>query len=99
MPTVTKKDESPRTDLPLNVRSDDMEELVDYMAPLIMGKSDQTIFCQVNGENIRLQRGKMVKIKRKFKEVLDQSAQQEMAAYAFMEQAQRGSANALADLK
>lgn len=77
---------------------DPMEELVDYFAPVILGKADQTIFCQVNGENIRIKRGVPVKIKRKFKMVLDQSAEQEMAAYAFMEEAQKGSAKALADL-
>lgn len=78
--------------------NDPMEELVDYFAPVILGKADQTIFCQVNGENIRIKRGVPVKIKRKFKMVLDQSAEQEMAAYAFMEEAQKGSAKALADL-
>lgn len=78
--------------------TDPMEELVDYIAPLIVGKEDQAIFCQVNGENIRIQRGKKVRIKRKFKEVLDQSAEQEMAAYAFMEKVQRDSAKAAADL-
>lgn len=77
---------------------DDMEELVDYMAPVILGKADQTIFCQVNGENIRIKRGEKVKIKRKFKEVLDNAEAQEMAAYAYMEGAQRGSSRALADL-
>lgn len=79
-------------------KDDPMEELVDYFAPVILGKADQTIFCQVNGENIRIKRGVPVKIKRKFKMVLDQSAEQEMAAYAFMEEAQKGSAKALADL-
>lgn len=79
-------------------KDDPMEELVDYIAPLIVGKEDQTIFVQVNGENIRIQRGKKVRIKRKFKEVLDQSAEQEMAAYAFMEKVQRDSAKAAADL-
>lgn len=78
--------------------TDPMEELVDYIAPLIVGKEDQAIFVQVNGENIRIQRGKKVRIKRKFKEVLDQSAEQEMAAYAFMEKVQRDSAKAAADL-
>lgn len=79
-------------------KDDPMEELVDYIAPLIVGKDDQPIFVQVNGENIRIQRGKKVRIKRKFKEVLDQSVEQEMAAYAFMEKVQRDSAKAAADL-
>lgn len=83
---------------PPKEEADPMEELVDYIAPLIVGKEDQAIFVQVNGENIRIQRGKKVRIKRKFKEVLDQSAEQEMAAYAFMEKVQRDSAKAAADL-
>ncbi len=77
---------------------DNPEELVEYMAPVILGKTDQTVFSQVNGENIRIQRGKTVKIKRKFKEVLDHAAQQEMAAFAYMEDAQKSSSKALADL-
>lgn len=81
------------------VSADDMEELVEYTAPVILGKDDQTIFCQVNGENIRIQRGKRVMIKRKFKNVLEQSAEQEMAAFTYMENVQRGSAKAMADLK
>lgn len=80
------------------VQTDPAEELVEYMAPVILGKADQTLFVQVNGENIRIQRGKRVMIKRKFKEVLDHSAEQEMAAYAYMNEAQNGSAKALADL-
>lgn len=77
---------------------DPNEELVDYIAPVILGKADQTIFCQVNGENIRIKRGVHVKIKRKFKLVLDQSTEQEMAAYSYMEKAQKGSAKAIAEL-
>lgn len=76
----------------------DPEELVEYMAPVIMGKEDQTVFCQVNGENIRIRRGVKVRIKRKFVEVLDHAAQQEMAAFAYMNEAQKGSGKALADL-
>ena len=78
--------------------TDPMEELVEYMAPVILGKEDQTVFCQVNEENIRMRRGEAVTIKRKFKLVLDQSAQKEMAAFAYMSAAQKGSAKALADL-
>lgn len=95
----TKQKETRQTDDSVKEITDDpMEELVDYMAPVILGKADQTIFCQVNGENIRIKRGEKVKIKRKFKEVLDNAEAQEMAAYAYMEGAQRGSSRALADL-
>lgn len=77
---------------------DPMEELVDYMAPVILGKEDRPVFCQVNGENILIQRGVPVRIKRKFKLVLDQSFEQEMKAHAYMKAAQNGSAKALADI-
>lgn len=79
-------------------KSEDPEELVDYSAPVILGKADQTIYVAVNGENIRIKRGVQVKIKRKFKEVLDNADKQEMAAYQYMEAAQNGSAKAIADL-
>ena len=95
----TKQKETRQTDDSVKEITDDpMEELVGYMAPVILGKADQTIFCQVNGENIRIKRGEKVKIKRKVKEVLDNAEAQEMAAYAYMEGAQRGSSKALADL-
>lgn len=78
--------------------TDPMEELVEYTAPLIAGRSDRDIFVGVNGETIRIKRGETVRIKRKFKEVLDQAAKQEAEAYAYMEAAQRGSGKALKDL-
>lgn len=82
----------------VHTENDPMEELVEYTAPVILGKADQTIFVGVNGENIRIQRGVTVKIKRKFKEVLDNAEKQEMSAYSYMAEAQKGSAKALADL-
>lgn len=74
------------------------EELVEYMAPVILGKADRSIFVSVNGENVRIQRGKKVSIKRKFVEVLEHAAEQEVAAEAYMDAAQKGSAKALADM-
>ena len=87
----TKQKETRQTD-------DSVKEITDDPMEELLGKADQTIFCQVNGENIRIKRGEKVKIKRKFKEVLDNAEAQEMAAYAYMEGAQRGSSKALADL-
>lgn len=77
---------------------DPMEELVEYMAPVILGKTDRSIFVSVNGENIRIQRGKTVRIKRKFVEVLEHAAEQEMAAETYMDAAKQSSAKALAEI-
>lgn len=69
----------------------DPEDLVDYTAPLLPGGVDGSVFCAVNGETIRIQRGKSVKIKRKFVEVLENAAKQELEAYRYMRAAQKSS--------
>ena len=74
------------------------EELVEYMAPLIGAATKKDVIVGVNGETIRIKRGVPVKIKRKFLKVLRQAAAQEYAAYQVMEQAQKGSAVALAKM-
>lgn len=76
----------------------DMEALVEYMAPVMPDKLDQSIFAQVNGESIRIKRGEAVKIKRKFVEVLNNAAKQEMNAYAYMRTAREASGKSAADL-
>lgn len=96
-PAPEEKPEAPKS--AATPPEDDPDELVDYTAPIIMGKADQSIFVAVNGENIRIRRGVSVKIKRKFKEVLDNASEQEAAAYQYAVAAQSGSAKALADLK
>ena len=73
------------------------EELVEYTAPLAPG-SRQDVLVSVNGETIRIKRGSRVKIKRKFLKVLNQSADQEFAAYKEMEAAQRRSRRPMAEM-
>lgn len=73
------------------------EDLVEYTAPRL-GPRDQSVFVGVNGETIRIQRGKPVWIKRKFVEVLEHAQEQEELLLKSIENAQRSSSRALARL-
>ena len=53
------------------------EELVEIKLFKGDGKYKEDVFVSVNGENCVIQRGKRVKIKRKFAEVLDHSEHQD----------------------
>ena len=64
------------------------DELVDYVAPLMGSSTKRDVVVGVNGELIRIKRGVHVKIKKKFYDVLQQSADQEAAALRSMERAQ-----------
>ena len=72
----------------VNKKQDPNEELVDYMAPLMGSATRKEVVVGVNGELIRIKRGVRVKIKKKFYRVLQQAADQELAAYRTMERAQ-----------
>lgn len=74
------------------------DELVEYTAPLLGSPNKKDIIVGVNGETIRIKRGVPVKIKRKFLKVLQQAADQEMAAYKTMEQAQQQAHKAMSQL-
>ena len=74
------------------------DELVEYTAPLLGVPNKKDIIVGVNGETLRLKRGVPVKIKRKFLKVLQQAADQEIAAYKTMEQAQQQAHKAMAQL-
>ncbi len=65
----------------------DPEELVDYTAPVDPTGDKQDVIVAVNGETLRIKRGVPVKIKRKFWKVLQDAAQQEMAAWQTMRKA------------
>ena len=56
------------------------EELVEVMLFKDTGRYSDDVFVSVNGENCIIKRGEKVKIKRKFKEVLDNSMAQSNAA-------------------
>lgn len=72
---------------PQPLKKPDMEELVEYTAPLLPGAEKQDILVGVNGELIRLQRGATVQIKRKFVEALNNANRQEMEAYQTAQEA------------
>ena len=74
------------------------DELVEYTAPLLGVPNKKDIIVGVNGETIRIKRGVPVKIKRKFLKVLQQAADQELAAYRTMERAQEQGKRAAARL-
>lgn len=82
----------------VNKKQDPNEELVDYMAPLIGSATRKDVVVGVNGELIRIKRGVRVKIKKKFYRVLQQAADQELAAYRTMERAQEQGKRAVARL-
>lgn len=82
----------------VNKKQDPNEELVDYMAPLMGSATRKDVVVGVNGELIRIKRGVRVKIKKKFYRVLQQAADQELAAYQTMERAQEQGKRAVARL-
>ena len=82
----------------VNKKQDSNEELVDYMAPLMGSATRKDVVVGVNGELIRIKRGVRVKIKKKFYRVLQQAADQELAAYRTMERAQEQGKRAVARL-
>ena len=82
----------------VNKKQDPNEELVDYMAPLMGSATRKEVVVGVNGEFIRIKRGVRVKIKKKFYRVLQQAADQELAAYRTMERAQEQGKRAVAQL-
>ena len=82
----------------VNKKQDPNEELVDYMAPLMGSATRKDVVVGVNGELIRIKRGVRVKIKKKFYKVLQQAADQELAAYQTMERAQEQGKRAVAQL-
>ena len=76
----------------------DWEEPVDFEVPLLGTDGREDVIVSVNGETIRFRRGEPVKIKRKFAEVLRQSAREERAAASAAEAAALRSRRPLAEL-
>ena len=66
--------------------------------PLMGSATRKEVVVGVNGELIRIKRGVRVKIKKKFYRVLQQAADQELAAYRTMERAQEQGKRAVARL-
>lgn len=69
----------------------DSEEYVDYILPRLPGKNGaRHEIVSVNGEEIRIQRGVKVKIKRKFAEVLDHSVESDEGAQDYIDYKSKG---------
>ena len=81
-----------------STKTDPMEELVDYTAPLLPNLRKRDILVAVNGETLRIKRGVPVKIKRKFYEVLQNAAAQEFAALETRQEIQKQGEKALASM-
>lgn len=77
---------------------DPNEELVEYIAPIDPKGEARDIVVAVNGEMIRIQRGRPVKIKRKFLKALQNADEQNMVAYRTMENAAKQSAQPTAEI-
>lgn len=76
----------------------DPEELVDYTAPIDPEGKRRDMVVGVNGEIIRIQRGRPVKIKRKFLEAIENATRQQYEAIMASEKAEADAAKAIADL-
>lgn len=76
----------------------DPEALVDYRAPIDSRGESRDITVGVNGEFIKIPRGKDVKIKAKFLEVLRNADTQEMAAREARDKAVKASEKAIYDM-
>lgn len=76
----------------------DPEELVEYTAPMDPTGERRDITVGVNGEFIHIKRGSTVLIKRKFAEVLQHAAEQELEAMKAKERAAQAAKKALYEL-
>lgn len=76
----------------------DPEELVEYIAPIDPNGGNRDVVAAVNGEFIQIKRGVPVMIKRKFKEVLDNAAMQNLAALEAQIAALKASEKAVLDM-
>lgn len=76
----------------------DPNELVEYNAPLLPGRTQRDILVIVNGESLRLKRGMTHKIKRKFKEALDNANKQAMSIYSAIDEAKKQGEKPLAEM-
>ena len=75
----------------------DMEELVEFTAPLLGAEGHRDIFVAVNGESLRIKRGVPVMIRRKFLEAIENARQQAYEAWLQREKAAGAASTALAE--
>lgn len=76
----------------------DMNEEVEYEAPLLPGRTQKDVICIVNGTMLRVKRGVKVKIKRKYKEAFDNANAQAMSIYNIIDETKKKGEKPLADM-
>ena len=76
----------------------DMEEEVDYFAPLLPGRTQKDVVCIVNGTMLRVKRGVPVKIKRKYKEAFDNANAQTMSIYNMIDETKKRGEKPIAEM-
>lgn len=76
----------------------DPNEEVEYYAPLLPGRTQKDIICCVNGTLLRLKRGMTHKIKRKYKECLDNANEQTLSIYNTIDETKKQGEKPVAEL-
>lgn len=82
----------------VEVKAVDMNEEVDYTAPLLPGRTQKDVVCLVNGTMLRIKRGVPVKIKRKYLEVLQNAQEQQYAVFNVIDETKKRGEKPIADM-
>ena len=82
----------------VEVKAVDMNEEVDYLAPLLPGRTQKDVVCLVNGTMLRIKRGVPVKIKRKYLEVLQNAQEQQYAVFNVIDETKKRGEKPIADM-
>lgn len=75
-----------------------MDEEVDYVAPLLPGRNQKDVVCLVNGTMLRVKRGVPVKIKRKYYEALMNAQTQQMSVLNVIDDTKKRGDKPIADM-
>ena len=92
-----KPEKTKAPEIPVQVKIDRGEELVDFMIPRTSA-DDGPKLIGVNGDFIRVMPGEVVTVKRKFVEAWENARRQERIAWETQTKAQFAAKKALADL-
>ena len=76
----------------------DPNEEIDYMAPILPGRTQKDVVCIVNGVMLRVKRGVPVKIKRKYHEALMNAQAQEMSVYSIIDDTKKRGEKPVAEM-
>lgn len=89
---------SEKKEKPVAEKLVDMDEEVEYEAPLLPGRNQKDVVCIVNGTMLRVKRGVKVKIKRKYKEAFDNANAQAMSIYNIIDETKKKGEKPLAEM-